>query len=456
MPLERDTAQMLYGGEVVLHGGVPYVDAALNKGPLTYVIFAAIRLFSGRSEVAVRLTLALFAVAASLAMADYLRRRVSPAVGVLGGIGMALFAASAPFSGDDPNNLQYALAPVVASLWLTAIPGRRAALASGVLLAAAALINPACLALGPVIGLSLCWGAKDSRRRLVAAALGSLLVVIPMALWLGLSGALDDMLEQVPGTWHQAEIAGGPTLFNIPRLLDVPAPGLWLAALGGCCLAAITTPQRSRVALGAIAWILCWWARVKFGDYLVGDTEKPHHYYLALPGLVTGLTVGVAAMRPVDHLRRAAVAAPVMAVPLSVCVLLPQLSSLSIPATQRWGPGTSWSAAYVVASFVRTHTPGGSTLLAAGSDPEVNWLADRLAPTRFFDIFPINARPAYASERSDDLRQHPPDTVIAMSGAPVDLQLKALLDGGRYRLAAVINGSRVWLRQPAASPPTAF
>ena len=61
VPLERNTAQTLYGADVLLHGGTPYVDAAVNKGPLAYPMFAVIRLIVGRSEVAVRLSLLVFA-----------------------------------------------------------------------------------------------------------------------------------------------------------------------------------------------------------------------------------------------------------------------------------------------------------------------------------------------------------------------------------------------------------
>ena len=39
-PLNNDAGQYLYVGRTLLDGGTPYVDAANNKGPVTYGLFA--------------------------------------------------------------------------------------------------------------------------------------------------------------------------------------------------------------------------------------------------------------------------------------------------------------------------------------------------------------------------------------------------------------------------------
>ena len=46
-PISNDAGQYLYVGQVILDGGTPYVDAANNKGPLTYVLFALLGLVGG-------------------------------------------------------------------------------------------------------------------------------------------------------------------------------------------------------------------------------------------------------------------------------------------------------------------------------------------------------------------------------------------------------------------------
>src|SRR5690348_288210 len=60
VPLDRDAGVYLYGGDTILHGGTPYVDSADNKGPVTFLLFALIRLVSGASSEAVRFSLILF------------------------------------------------------------------------------------------------------------------------------------------------------------------------------------------------------------------------------------------------------------------------------------------------------------------------------------------------------------------------------------------------------------
>ncbi|HEX2016860.1 MAG TPA: hypothetical protein VGN69_09205 [Solirubrobacteraceae bacterium] len=166
---------------------------------------------------------------------------------------------------------------------------------------------------------------------------------------------------------------------------------------------------------------------------------------------MAGLILGLSALEPRRVWRRAGVGAAMLAAPFAVYVVGPQLDRLAVPGAERWGPRSPWAEAYPVAAFVRSHSPPGSTLIAAGSDPEVNWLSDRLAPTRFFDILPVNAHPAYGAERAARLASSPPRTIVALAGAPIDPALKALVTGGHYQLAYNVRGSRVWLSGPGTA-----
>src|SRR5687767_5630823 len=105
-PLNTDAGQYLYIGDLILDGGTPYVDAANNKGPLTYLLFAAIRLGAGTSMTAVRLCLLAFAVIAALALGAYVARVATREAGVLTAIAFALFAGLPAMQGDDPNTEQ--------------------------------------------------------------------------------------------------------------------------------------------------------------------------------------------------------------------------------------------------------------------------------------------------------------------------------------------------------------
>src|SRR5215218_4446093 len=68
-PIERDTGQLLYVGHLVAHGATPYVDAAFNKGPLSFLTFAVIDQVTFTKVVLVRLALVLFAAVAALGVA---------------------------------------------------------------------------------------------------------------------------------------------------------------------------------------------------------------------------------------------------------------------------------------------------------------------------------------------------------------------------------------------------
>ena len=136
-PLATDTGQYLYIGDLILDGGTPYVDAVNNKGPMTYVLFAGIRLGAGTSMTAVRIALLAFAVIAALALGAYVAHYAGRAAGVLAAVGFALFAGLPAFQGDDPNTEQIGIAFVVGSWWLATRPGRWWAVGAGAAAAAA-------------------------------------------------------------------------------------------------------------------------------------------------------------------------------------------------------------------------------------------------------------------------------------------------------------------------------
>jgi hypothetical protein len=68
-PLGNDTGQYLYVGQTLLDGGTPYVDAANNKGPVTYLLFALVKLVGGTHVAVSRALLIAFAALAALAVA---------------------------------------------------------------------------------------------------------------------------------------------------------------------------------------------------------------------------------------------------------------------------------------------------------------------------------------------------------------------------------------------------
>ena len=459
-PLGTDTGQYLYIGDLVLDGQTPYVDAVNNKGPVTYLLFALIRLGAGTSSTAVRLSLLVFAVAAALALGAYIAHFAGRSAGILAAVTFALFAGLPGLQGDDPNTEQYGVAFMVGGLWLATRPGTWWALGAGAAVAAAALMNPALVVAAPFVAFEL-WRTQDDRvgRRLGRIGLGFLggvALAAPVVAWMLLAGAFDDMWEQVVEVARRASNAsfgsGGARTRELADYregaLAVPERGLWLVGLAGL-LVACTSHRLRRVAVPMILWVAVAWARVKGATY-----EFPHHYYPVLPALAAGIALGVARVWELLPAGRSAVrwgiAVVALAVPLWVWVGDNEREALQVAPGKRWGPeGDKFALAYPIADFVRDHTTPDEQILVVGTDPEVYWLAERRANGPVFDVFPILKRDRkWFRLRILDFIRNPPAAIVAMPDAELaDPLFPDFFDLGVYPPAFEVGGARVWLRK---------
>jgi hypothetical protein len=139
-------------------------------------------------------------------------------------------------------------------------------------------------------------------------------------------------------------------------------------------------------------------------------------------------------------------------VPVCTLVLVPQLSHVrKSPKSLSKLPEAV--EAYPVAAFLKSHTSESDRVLVSGYHDEVYWLADRRAPTRFFDVFGLNADRSYLGERRADLDAHPPAAVIVMDRADLarDGDLRDFIADEHYTPAYDARGARVLLR-PGVAP----
>jgi hypothetical protein len=463
VPLDRDTGQYLYVANEILHGGTPYVDAANNKGPVTFLLFAGIRAVSGHSVVAVRLTLIVFAALAALAVCLYVAQFAGRAAGVLAGIAFAALGSAQAIQGEDPNTEQYGVAPMAWAWFLAARGTRRSLFAAGALASAATLMNVGFAVIWPIVLLEA-WrssgeGPWSRPGRILPALAGGAIVAGVMIGWLAVAGALDEMRIQVFAQatravggnlpLHLAPVAH-PTRLHPGSLLDVPAWPLWAIALAGSA-AAMRRPRLRPAAVGAMVWILVMWGRVQLSGYAF-----PHHYYAAMPGIAAALGLGVAAIP--SQRWRVAVASCLIAVPFVAYVAIPQGKALRLDPSMRPSPeGPAASASYPISAFISAHTVRGDKVIVAGSEPQVYWLSGREAPTRFFDLYPLlwaegQAAARYSAERRADLLRRPPAALAVPPGHPLDADLTLLLERFPYRLAYDVNDARIWLLEAGVRP----
>jgi hypothetical protein len=446
VPLSEDAGAYLYVADVIRDGGLPYVDAADNKGPLTYLLFGALDLVTGSSTTGLRLTLVLVCALTALAVAARVRRAAGDIAGLAAGAAMAILGSTPLLEGQDLNTEQYGVLPLAAAWWLAARGGVRSAIAAGALVAVAVLINVGFVALVPVIALELWFAGGEGRgRRFAAAAFGAVaLAAIPL-MWLLLSGALDDMWTQVI---DKAGIAVGGNLnargFDDTPLFDIPTKVPFLLGAAGAALA-LARPALRLAAAAALTWILIGWLRVKLAQY-----EFDHHYYLAVPGVAAGMALGGAALWSLLALRPGLRVAAFAAVGVVAALLVwryigvPARDEYRVPPTQRVR-FPQYALAYVVGDALRARTSSDQTVSVSGNNPTVYWRAGRFAPNRFFAEYALV--PEYVIERRRDLRRRPPDAIVLMPGhSRFGYELRNLAHDGRYRRVWTGDGASIWLR----------
>lgn len=451
-PPAPDMGQYMYVGGVVLDGGTPYVDVANNKGPANFLLWAVLRGVSGDSPVGLRIMLLLVAGFAALALSAYVAHYAGRAAGLLAGATLALLSSSFALEAFDPNNAQFGIAPMIGGWALATRGGAAAAFGTGALAAFAALLNPAFALAAPFAAWEL-WRSTPpdnaARRRIAALALAGVAAVGGFfALWLGLAGALDDMVIQVFGQVSRAVEADSPggglpgatQSIDAPLgfLVNIPDSLLWIAGLAGSVVAMRVRALRP-AAIAAALWIVASIARIEIASY-----SFPNQYVPGLAGISAGLALGIASVWSGGVRRRLALAALVLAPLIWSAVAAPQLRQLGIPAEDRGNSLVSDAA-----DFLEATTDPGDTVAVAGYDPQVLWLADRRAPSRFFDPFGLSQRDEYVAERREDLFARPPAAVVALPLVPLDPDLEDLLDTGAYVRIPDLEFD-VWLRRDQA------
>lgn len=442
-PLPFDAGQYLYVGQTILDGGMPYVDAVNNKGPLTFLVFAGIDLISASDPVLVRFAITVAIALAAVAAAAYTATFAGRLAGALTGLFVAILSASISLDGDDVNTEQLGIAAVAGAWYLATRSRMRWAFAAGAAVGAAVGLNIVFAAVIPVIIWELWRAARpgERSRRLLVALAGSATVLFPLFLWLVIGGALDDFVDVVFG---QAVRVGG----RLPGAVDsslagtglLPAGGLWIAAVVAALVAARSPGRLRAPATAAVVWILLVILRIKTTSY-----EYPHHYVIALPAIAVALAVGVASVWREELPERLALSAIILVLVCWPYALGEQTAALRIPAEQRYGflHPTSYNDE-ISATVERWSDPGEEIWTDA---PPVYWATDRRSASRYFDS---NAALTAEMLRQQgvELRKDPPVVIASLIRAADRPPLQGVLSTNPYRLVYRSGVARVWVLEP--------
>ncbi|MGE5636599.1 MAG: hypothetical protein ACM3UV_06640 [Nocardioidaceae bacterium] len=441
-----DAGAYLYIGRLMRDGGLPYVDAIDNKGPLTYSLFALLDAVVDGSSAAVRVALIAFAAVAALGVAGYVGRLAGRATGVAAGLVFAV-VGSAPWQGSSPNTEQFGAAPMTIAWWLSTRRELASAVAAGALVAAATLMNVGFAACAVPVALELARGQPGRRRAALAGALaGGVAVVAAVGLWLAARGALGTMLEQYLGYGGDALSGAVAATPRFARRIEVPHLALVLMGLAGCLVAA-RGPRYRRAATGAGLWIALMLVRAKLSPY-DGDPFL-HHYYPMTPGIAAGLALGGAALWTHEgRFSRRARAAAIAAIATFVAIAYVIVPSIRFERLAYKEDPRELRAA---ADLVRARTTRDDRILVSGYAPQVYWLAGRDAASRLFSVPRFgfvsrngNFRTTYRARRQAELLRRPPAAIVVPRTRP-DADVRVVLRRLPYR--HVMRSCRLSLRE---------
>lgn len=424
-PLERDEGLYAYIGQVILDGGLPYRDAIDHKPPGVHYLYALMIMAGGATPLAIRLLTALYSLATLLVVFRTTRLLTGAGAALISALCFGIAASGPLLHGSSSNTEVFLLLPLTAAFYLV-LRGRasgnwRFIAASGVCAALAMIIKTVALPSVLLFGVVACWqGAGTFRLRELtkkAAAFFVPLAAIAGAvlLYFAVKGAFADF-------WHWNVVfnrgygaVGLSGHLNglkdvMPKLVEqLP---LWLMALPAAWL--VLNRSEHRFALPVVFFL---------GTTLLGVAMPgryfPHYFILLLPPLamLAGVTI--------RYCRSLAAPYRHLALALVGCAWL-ALASKEYPwylvytpdeVVSRKYPNDRFAKIARLAGELRQLTSPGETLFQWGFEPELYFLADRRAPSRYtIDQF-VGAAPdpvMAAAELAAALRVRKPRFVLVI------------------------------------------
>jgi hypothetical protein len=462
-PPGRDQGLFVALADGALHGKLVYRDLWEHKPPGVVGLYAIAMLVFGRGYIAIQLLQALFALAASLAIAHQVRRATDcVAASLFAALLYLVFAAGLSFGGfwGTAQPEVFMDLPVIGAVaWLL---GARAAPAVGVRRGAAAglCVGWAILlkySAAPLVGLGLLvWvgggaSVRDRVRATAAFALGCLAPGAALAGSMAALGAWDDFFRAtvIFNAAHRAASAspGLPLLSELFYAPDRLAPLYVPAAIGA--IAAAIAPRREGDGRGrelglaaALLWLLAiaevFWQR-KFWIY--------HYQVIALPlALLAG--VGLSWVQGAAKTPRAQAAVAAASAVALALLGIPYARDLldydayhgvsarwrgiaageEVEATYVWG-GRDYAFAQTraVSEWLAREVPAGEPIFVWGFEPYVYFLSGRAPASRFLYDYPLMPRfasavPWFRPQLLDDLHRHPPAAFVVVANDPNDIE----------------------------------
>ena len=412
----RDSGIFAYTGKIVLHGGLPYVDAWDNKLPGIYYINALAFLVFGTNRWALWLSenLVLFTTSMSL---FWMMRHVYPRLieALTGPLVLVMLTRHPALISDTNFTEPYALLPQVlvfaAGYKFLREPRSRWAFAIGFAAGAALLIKQTTIGVAltfipavlltrhPVLGTRRRWHS------LGVIVLGGLSCLGLVAIFLAANGILDDAVEASfvaasafhhwvgnESSWIGATVITTFTHSEAPLVLIPLSPFLFTGML--------VAWRRFRAGPSADrkeateSTLIVWAALTFFADLgLVNVTNRGFaHYYVTMIPAITLLIVfslpQIAQWAAASQGRKHKMWKAARVYLLLLLVGVPVLATVTRVAMAQLGI-TGPQRQQEVVDYVADNTNPTDTVLVWGANTVVNFLADRNSPTQFTYGYPL-------------------------------------------------------------------
>ncbi len=404
LPFERDEGEYAYMGQIILHGGLPYVDAYNMKLPGVYYANAAILAAFGETDVAIRLALLLINLASIILIERLGRRLVDPTVGLCAAATYALLSLSPSVLGFAAKAEHFVVLPMLAGILLLAqrdgrcSPGRLAA--AGLLLGLAVLMKQsgAAFVLFGALYVAASRGRGAWPRALADAAIVIAAAAVPLAvtcLGMYLAGAFDAF-------WFWTFTYAGTYATMVPladaarelgeRITTIfaSAPAIWSLAAAG-----LTAPWWDGAARRS-ARFLTLLASCSALAVVPGLRFSEHYFILILPAACLAFGMAVSGVTRTAAVQRRGIAAwvrigvPLLAIGVSAAQQAADAWSLPPAALSRAVYGANpFPEAVELARYLRTHSDPDDRVAVIGSEPEIYFYARRRAATGYIYMYPL-------------------------------------------------------------------
>ena len=455
-PFSNDQGNLAWVGGVIRDGGMPYRDAWDVKGPAVHLLFALAGAVFGAGEPGLRLFDLLFLALGAWSLSRLAVHYAGPRSGRWSIVLFLLWYASLDHHNTaQPDGWAGVMLTSAVALMVTRTnrPAPLAGFGSGVLIAVCALIKPtyALFMLLPLIEGTAQYATVE-RKPAIARTLkfwGASLVgfCAPIALcvgWFVARGALGDWMDVhlrwVPSSYSQIDEAWLNRILFVVTFFTTKQFALAIPlTIAGLVVVRLSRWRRDTALLAT------WAALALLGVVIQGQFFAYHWHPLQPPlALLAGLGIHRFLLWRRTTLASGSETGRISSASATSLAVLLVIGAAIGPAVHvyrfaRRASGLIAAAEYdriefgpyghrggvfpEVASYLRSHSTSGETVLAWGSNAGINYLSHRASPSPFGYAQPLvdppdsDLRRRYRDEFMRRLQSAPPRYVVSLSEA---------------------------------------